>query len=355
MSTSFDFVVIGAGPGGEAAANKARELGATVAIADRRWFGGSCPHVGCIPSKSLLHGAYEHAKNPAAYEWPRASARRDYMVNRSADADEPDDTGHVTALEKAGATAYRGEGRITSPGVVTISHDDQVHELTAKHVVLAVGSVSKRVDMPGLAETKPWTNEEATLARELPRSLVVLGGGPTGCELAQVYQRFGVPTTIVQSGPRLAPTDHPRNSDVLRKALEADGVTVRTGVRAVKARAGDGTRRGPRDRARRRLHGRGPRDPHRGRSPVPDRRPRAWSTTASTRRAGRRRSRAMAGCGSRTGSTWSATPPVRSCTRTRRTTRAGWPSGWRSVRTWRPTTARCRARPTRTRRRRSWA
>ena len=114
MSTSFDFVVIGAGPGGEAAANKARELGATVAIADRRWFGGSCPHVGCIPSKSLLHGAYEHAKNPAAYEWPRASARRDYMVNRSADADEPDDTGHVTALEKAGATVYRGEGRITA-------------------------------------------------------------------------------------------------------------------------------------------------------------------------------------------------------------------------------------------------
>ena len=187
MSTSFDFVVIGAGPGGEAAANKARELGATVAIVDRRWFGGSCPHVGCLPSKSLLHGAYEHTKNPAAYEWPRASARRDFMVNRAADADEPDDTGHVTALEKAGATAYRGEGRITGRGVVTISHDDQAHELTAKHVVLAVGSVSKRVEMPGLDETKPWTNEEATLTRELPRSLLVLGGGPTGCELAQVY------------------------------------------------------------------------------------------------------------------------------------------------------------------------
>ena len=66
MSTSFDFVVIGAGTAGEAAANKARELGATVAIADKRWFGGSCPHVGCIPSKALLHSADEHAKNPAA-------------------------------------------------------------------------------------------------------------------------------------------------------------------------------------------------------------------------------------------------------------------------------------------------
>jgi len=69
---------------------------------------------------------------------------------------------------------------------------------------------------------------------------VVLGGGPTGCELAQVYVRFGVPTTIVQSGPRLAPTDHPRNSDVIRAALEQDGVIVRTGVRALRARAGAG-------------------------------------------------------------------------------------------------------------------
>ena len=240
MSTSFDFVVIGAGTGGEAAANKARELGATVAIVDRRWFGGSCPHVGCLPSKSLLHSAFEHDKNAAEYLWPRASARRDYMVNRPLDAEEPDDATHVTALERAGATVYRGEGRITGRGSVTVSHDGQTHELTARHVVVAVGSRSKRVDMPGLDATRPWTNEEATLTRGLPRSLVVLGGGPTGCELAQVYARFDVPTTIVQSGPRLAPTDHPRNSEVLRETLEADGVTVRTDVRATKARAGEG-------------------------------------------------------------------------------------------------------------------
>ena len=241
MSTSFDFVVIGAGTAGEATANKARELGATVAVIDRRWFGGSCPHVGCIPSKSLLHGAYEHAKDPGTYDWPRASVRRDYMVNRAADADEPDDTGHVTALEKAGATAFRGVGRIGGRGSVTVAHDGETHELTAQHVVVAVGSVSRKITLPGLEATKPWTNEEATLARELPRSLVVLGGGPTGCELAQVYARFGVPTTVVQSGPRLAPTDHPRNSDVVRRTLEADGVTVRTGVRAVAARAGAAT------------------------------------------------------------------------------------------------------------------
>ncbi len=83
-----------------------------------------------------------------------------------------------------------------------------------------------------------WTNREATLARELPRSLLVLGGGPTGCELAQAYARFDVPVAIVQSGDRLMPTDHPRNSAVVTEALREDGIDVRLGVRAVGARAG---------------------------------------------------------------------------------------------------------------------
>ena len=107
---TFDFIIIGAGPAGEAAAYKARELGATVAVVDRGWFGGSCPHIGCVPSKALLNSAARHAANPDAYDWGRASARRDYMVNRAADAAEPDDTSHVDALEAAGAVAYRGDG-----------------------------------------------------------------------------------------------------------------------------------------------------------------------------------------------------------------------------------------------------
>jgi dihydrolipoamide dehydrogenase len=238
--TSFDFVIIGAGPGGEAAAYKARELDASVAIVDREWFGGSCPHVGCLPSKSLLNGAARHAANPAAYDWPAASAQRDFMVNRAPDADEPDDSRHIKGLSSAGAVTYRGVASITGVGQVEVKHDAATHELTARNVVVAVGSVSKRPPIEGLDAVTTWTNREATLTRELPKSLVVLGGGPTGCELAQVYVRFGVPTTIVQSGPRLAPTDHPRNSEAIRKTLEQDGVTVRTGVRAVRARAGAG-------------------------------------------------------------------------------------------------------------------
>ncbi|HJP90273.1 MAG TPA: NAD(P)/FAD-dependent oxidoreductase, partial [Candidatus Limnocylindrales bacterium] len=239
--TMFDFVIVGAGPAGEAAAFEARHRGASVAIVDRRWFGGSCPHIGCIPSKSLLDSAARHHANAAAWSWPQTSERRDWMINRPTDAAEPDDASHVKALEDAGATVYRGEAHVPRRGVVTVRHDGVSHELEARNIVIAVGSFSRRPPIPGLDGIDVWTNREATLARELPRSLLVLGGGPTGCELAQAYARFGVPVTIVQSGDRIMPTDHPRNSSVVLEALRDDGVDVRLGVRALAARAGGGT------------------------------------------------------------------------------------------------------------------
>ncbi len=236
---AFDFVIIGAGPGGEAAAYLARERGASVAVVDREWFGGSCPHVGCIPSKSLLNSSARHEAG-SGYTWEQASDRRDYMVNRPTDADEPDDSSHVAGLEGAGATVYRGEARIVARGVIEVAHDGATHRLEGRHVVVAVGSASKVPPLPGIDAANVWTNYDATLARELPRSLLVLGGGPTGCEMAQVYARFGVPVTIVQSGPRILAQDHPRNAEAVTAGLEASGVVVRTGVRAKAVRPGAG-------------------------------------------------------------------------------------------------------------------
>ena len=234
----FDFVIIGAGPAGEAAANEARARGASVAIADRDLFGGSCPHWGCIPSKSLLNAAAVHAGG-GDYDWARASARRDYMINREG-RDYPDDGGHVQSLEGVGATIFRGEASLAGPGRVVVRHVGASHDLGASTVIIAVGSETKIPPIEGIDTVRVWTNKEATGARDLPASLLVLGGGPTGVELAQVYARFGVPVTIVQSGKRLIPSDHPRNSDAALRALRGDGVEVRLGVRALRAEAGVG-------------------------------------------------------------------------------------------------------------------
>jgi pyruvate/2-oxoglutarate dehydrogenase complex dihydrolipoamide dehydrogenase (E3) component len=317
---TFDFAIIGAGPAGEAAAFKARELGASVAIVDRGWFGGSCPHIGCLPSKSLLDGAARHARNPATYDWPRASAARDFMVNRPPDAAEPDDSSHLAKLREAGAVAYRGTGTIADRGRLDVEHDGTVHELAARNIVVAVGSVAKRPPIEGLDQVPIWTNREAMLTRELPRSLVILGGGPTGCEVAQVFVRFGVPTTIVQSGPRLAPTDHPRNSQVVRAALERDGVKVRLGVRALRARRGatESCRRSSSWTTAPRPTVTPSCSPSAGRSRS---RTSGSSTTASTPPVAHR-SRATGACGSPTACGSSATRPGPSCTPTRPTTRA---------------------------------
>jgi pyruvate/2-oxoglutarate dehydrogenase complex dihydrolipoamide dehydrogenase (E3) component len=233
----FDFVIIGAGPAGEAAAYKARARGASVAVVERDLFGGSCPHWGCIPSKSLLNGAARR-RGGEAYPWERASDRRDYMINR-AGRDYPDDAGHVRGLIEAGAEPVRGVARLDGPGRVVVSppagSDGAARTLEAANVIVAVGSRSKRPPIEGIEGVRVWTNREATSARTLPASLLVLGGGPTGVELAQVYARFGVPVTVAQSGPRLIPTDHPRNAEAARQALVRDGVDVRLGQRAVRA------------------------------------------------------------------------------------------------------------------------
>ncbi len=227
----FDFAIIGAGAAGEAAAHEARRRGASVAVIDRDLFGGSCPFWACMPSKSLLHAALIHARG-GDYSWSSASDRRDYMINREG-TDYPDDSGHVKSLANEGAEVIRGTGRLAGPGRVTVDlADGGTREISARHVVIAVGTHSTVPDLPGLDQIEPWTNREGTTTRELPRSLAILGGGPTGVEMAQVFARFGVPVTLVQSSERLNDRDHPRNSEYVAQALAADGVELRLGVRA---------------------------------------------------------------------------------------------------------------------------
>ncbi len=230
----FDLVIIGAGTAGEAATHYARSRGASVAIIDRALFGGSCPFWACMPSKALLHAAAVHHAG-GDYPWQKASDFRDYMINREG-TDQPDDSGHVKSLEDAGATVIRGSGSIAGPGRVRVDG----RELDAGAILVAVGSVSRVPDLPGLAEAHPWTNVQGTATRELPRSLAILGAGPTGVELAQVYARYGVPVTLIHPRDHVHDKEHPRSTELLGKALERDGVTLRLGARATGVRAGEG-------------------------------------------------------------------------------------------------------------------
>jgi pyruvate/2-oxoglutarate dehydrogenase complex dihydrolipoamide dehydrogenase (E3) component len=237
----FDIVVIGAGAAGEAATHLAAGRGARVAVVDRELFGGSCPFWACMPSKALLHAAAVH-RCGGGFDWRRASDFRDWMINREG-IDFPDDSSHVRSLEEAGATVIRGTARFAGPGRVDVSADGAgttVRELQAGTVIIAVGSHSRVPDLPGLSEIEPWTNRQGTSARELPASLVILGAGPTGVELAQVYARYGVPVTIVHPHERIHDREHPRSSELLATSLERDGVTIRTRARAerVRPRAG---------------------------------------------------------------------------------------------------------------------
>jgi dihydrolipoamide dehydrogenase len=243
----FDFVVIGSGAAGEAAAFAALERGCSVAVVERELVGGSCSFWACVPSKALAHAASEHRRGD--YSWARASARRDYMINREG-RDWPDDSGHVGRLEKAGATVIRGVARIAGRGAVEVrsvtasgvSSEAATRRLEAGTIVLATGSQPKMPPVEGLAEADPWTNREATATRDLPRSVVVLGGGAMGVEMSSVFARFGVATTLVHGHERLIEKDHRRISEAAARILGGEGVDLRLGVRTVRVGAHAGQR-----------------------------------------------------------------------------------------------------------------
>jgi len=234
----YDVVIVGAGAAGESAAYEARELGASTAIIERDLFGGGCPFWQCMPSKALLHAAAVH-HGGGDFPWSRASDFRDWMINREG-IDYPDDTTHERALRRAGAVPIRGSARFTGrdPLRMKVTRDgESPRELEAGAVILAVGSHSRIPSLPGLADAGHWTNREGTSLRDLPAGVVVIGGGPSGMELGQVYARYGVAVTIVHPRDRIHDREHPLTSKYLAEGLRRDGVEIRLNTRATAVRA----------------------------------------------------------------------------------------------------------------------
>lgn len=232
---SFDVIVVGLGPGGEDVAGRLAQAGLSVLGLDHRLVGGECPYWGCIPSKMMIRGSnvLAEARRVSALSGSVGDVVPDWApVARRIRADATDDWDDRAAVERftgKGGTFVRGHGRLLSSRQVDV---DGVGYTATRGVVVAAGSAPAMPPIDGLSDVPFWTNHEFVEARELPPSLIVLGGGAIGCELSQVAARFGVRVTIIEAGPRLLAAEEPAVGVVVAAAMAADEVDVRVGVGA---------------------------------------------------------------------------------------------------------------------------
>jgi pyruvate/2-oxoglutarate dehydrogenase complex dihydrolipoamide dehydrogenase (E3) component len=236
VAERVDVVVVGLGVGGEEVAGKLAEAGLAVVGIENNLVGGECPYWGCVPSKMMIRAGNALAE---ARRVPRLGGESTVTPDwtpvakriREEATDDWDDTVAVDRFVGKGGRFVRGYGEVTGPRTVAVG--DQTFEAT-KGIVISTGTAPAAPPVEGLAGTPYWTNREAIEVEDLPVSLVVLGGGAIGVELAQVFARFGVRVTVVEFADRLVALEEPAASDLVRTAIEADGVLVRTGVRATR-------------------------------------------------------------------------------------------------------------------------
>ncbi len=231
MPQEFDVVCLGGGVAGEAIAGGLKDSGLSLAVVERELVGGECPYWGCIPSKTLLRSGETLAEASRArvlaasrVEWeidfPKVSKRVLWMAR------DLNDTGAAAALEATGAKLIRGAGSLTDLHTVVVGGEQIV---ARKAVVIANGSTAAIPPIPGLDKVEYWTNRQATLPRERPASLAVLGGGAVGVELGQAFARLGSKVTVIEAGPRFLGLEEPEAGAALRPHLEEDGITLMVG------------------------------------------------------------------------------------------------------------------------------
>ena len=235
MSRAFDAIIIGAGQAGPPLAARLTAAGRSVALVERKLFGGTCVNTGCMPTKTLVASAYAAhlarraadfgvvLEGPVGIDMKRVKARADAVVHKA--------RGGVEKMLKTmqGCTVFEGAARFESATEVRVGEE----LLRAPQIFINVGGRAAVPDMPGVHDVPFLTNGSMLALETLPRHLVVVGGSYIGLEFAQMYRRFGSAVTVVEKGPRLIAREDEDVSAAVREILEAEGIIVRTGAECI--------------------------------------------------------------------------------------------------------------------------
>jgi pyruvate/2-oxoglutarate dehydrogenase complex dihydrolipoamide dehydrogenase (E3) component len=243
---AFDILILGSGAGGKLLAWHAGQMGQRVAVVERKWIGGSCPNIACLPSKNVIWSARvahlaRHAAQYGAMTGPvtvnMAAVRR-----RKQDMVEREVADHLQAYTASGVELILGEGRFVVPKTLQVClNDGGARVLTGDKVFVNVGTHAAIPDIPGLAAARALTHIEALELDTLPAHLIVLGGGYVGIELAQAYRRFGSRVTIVEHGAQLMGREDPDVANEVQQLLVEEGIRLLLDAKVLRVagRSGD--------------------------------------------------------------------------------------------------------------------
>ena len=236
----FDVVVLGAGSAGELVATTLARANKSVALIEKLRVGGECAYVSCMPSKAMLRSAQVRQTTKKIVTLGGASHAVDLgddfeaysvaAIRRDGIAEHRDDSSAAAQAKKEGVELFRGTGKISGANQIKIGDV----ELSWTDLVLATGSSASIPTIEGLDSLSYWTSDDALSAPELPHSLLIVGGGPVACELAQIFARFGANITVVEFGTQLAGKEHPEVAERLAQNLKDEGISIKLNTNVIK-------------------------------------------------------------------------------------------------------------------------